>query len=162
MKARNRKARVGIKRLLKLYGQAHPRIQLALYLFGAILSLHAVIVSPLPSTLAGYGLLWTLTFKIIIYILMLFHYTVIVYAPLAWLKMAEVTPHAMLHFQSLRILIRFLNRLIFWIVQVVKVRVISQLTGKRQFSAGKYSLASMFSLSAFPYRLYPLSCCLLE
>src|SRR5690606_27392363 len=127
-----------------------------LYLFGAILSLYAVTVFPLPGTLAGHGLLWTLAFKIIIYILVLFHYTVMVYAPLVWLKMAEVAPRAMLHFQSLRILIRFLNQLISWIVQVVKVRVSSQLTRKRQFSAGKYSLANMFSPSAVPYRLYPL------
>lgn len=162
MKTRNGKVKVGIKQLLKLYVQAHPSIQLALYLFGTILSLYAVIVSPLPDTLAGHGLLWTVTFKIIIYVLVLFHYTVMVYAPLAWLKMAEVAPRAMLHLQSLRILIRFLNRLISWIVQVVKVRVSSQLTRKRQFSAGKYSLASIFSLSAVPYRLYPLSCCLLE
>lgn len=122
-----------------------------------LLALKGVLETPLPD---GTGFMAHVVYKGALFVL------VAVYAVGAasvlpfWVHMIEASPAAALRLFPSSIVSARLASLVERL-HIVILPIHAWVRRERQFHAGKYSLASIFS-AVLPYRLYPLSCCLLE
>jgi hypothetical protein len=147
-----------LHRFADIYERLYPWLQGTCFLVLALLTLWGVVQLPIPEQ---YNLLTAVTYKVIIYLVVMGYITILTYGPLLWVHMIEATPQAMLKFGFISLLVQFLFLLVARL-QRAKIRPHLWFQGKRPCQSGRYSLANLFSVAAVPYRLYPLSCCQLE
>ena len=149
-----------LKRSFRAFDENYIKIQLRLYFARVILTLFAVLKAPLPEV-TGRGWLQVIIMRLVIALIALSYYTLLVTSPAIWLHMIGAAPAAMLRFSVLRVVVKFAVILVSCIKEI-SAQMRNILMGKRPFQSGSYSLGNLFSFSVVPYRLYPVSCCLLE
>lgn len=129
-------------------------VSISIYLaVNIVVFLLEITISPISTSYSIYSL--------VAIFIKLIAFAIGVTSPVWMLHMIEATPRAMRHLQPTELIIKLVYR---WIAQATRIVVRARLwlTGKRPFLSGTYSLANMFAVTAVPYRLYPLSCTLLE
>ena len=124
----------------------------------ALLILWQVLRNPSP---VEYAPLTAIIFKVLLFLVVMGYLYALTYSPLLWLEMILATPRAMLHFCLTQLILPYLFSLISRL-SVIETNPYARFRGQRPFQSGRYALSSLFSITAVPYRLYPLSCCLLE
>lgn len=99
--------------------------------------------------------------KMAIALVAVVQFAVLFYGPLLWLEMIRAVPPVMLRLQVARPFL-FCTWLFTAPLRVMQPAPGLWLWQKRPLRFGRYVLATLFSPGELPYRLYPLSCCLLE
>lgn len=145
------------------FDRRYWKIQSTMFVVMVSIWLTSTIVAFLHVVLAQSAPLSAIEFSLIIFILIikLIAFAIGTTSPALFLHMIEASPRAMRHLQSFRLIIKLMHHCISQVAETV-VRARLWLTGKRLFLSGTYSLANLFSVTAVPFRLYPLSCTLLE
>jgi len=134
------------------------KLQAGLYLTGALVTLF---LAALARPAVQDGWFPSIIFKLSVFFITMACFTVLSGAPIVWLNMIEVAPKAMFQFRRARLFVFFFLRFVGWLRRV-KIWPYARLQRQRPFQSGYYSLANLFAVTAVPYRLYPLSCTLLE
>ena len=145
-------------RFANTYDKYYPIIQKVLRLTMLFLALGSVIVFPVSPSV---GLIPAIIYKIALFFVLVMYLTVLTGAPILWVSMIEHAPGTMARLFPWRILFSFWWQFIAQLCNLI-IRLYSRFSQKRLFRSNRYSFASVFSITHVPYRLYSLSCCLLE
>ncbi|MBN1316288.1 MAG: hypothetical protein JXA42_12495 [Anaerolineales bacterium] len=125
-----------------------------------------VATKPLTGPLAvvasqsGFGM--TLYLKALVFIIAFSCLFIVLLFQHLWFKMVDAAPMAMLLLSLHRITVKAFKQLRSLISQYPIVRTTQSFARQRQFQTGVFALASLFNLSALPFRLFALSTSLIK
>lgn len=149
------------RRLLSPTNHSIPtyyKLQGGLFLTAALVTFVSAMFASSP---VGSSLFSTIIFKLSVFLLVMAQFSVLTGVPILWLNMIEAAPMAMFQFRRAWLFVFFFLRLVARL-RGAKIRSYARFQRQRPFQSGYYSLANLFAVTAVPYRLYPLSCTLLE